>query len=272
VEQSRSPFSLVGAIVLLVALSSLSPPSAVAQDRVISSFDTNRDGTIDPKEVPEGARSIFERMVRRAGLDPTKPVSVKELEERYTAAAKAASEASPGSSPASGSATPAPLGAKRRISIRWPGQQNSTPPPGRSIGPIRPRVPPTSSPRAGLPAEFQSYDQDKDGQIGLYEWPRNQLDRFLTLDKNQDGFLVPSELPGGATRQTAGGGPQGAITQNPTEPARDNPKTDLAASQGPPAAGSAPPQPASGPTVQTLTLEPVGEPVEARVPMTMGSP
>jgi hypothetical protein len=45
-----------------------------------------------------------------------------------------------------------------------------------------------------LPAEYRSLDKDQDGQIGLYEWPRENLADFRQLDRNQDGFLTPREL------------------------------------------------------------------------------
>jgi hypothetical protein len=45
-----------------------------------------------------------------------------------------------------------------------------------------------------LSTEFESLDNDSDGQIGLYEWPREKLADFQRLDTNQDGFLTPTEL------------------------------------------------------------------------------
>ena len=45
-----------------------------------------------------------------------------------------------------------------------------------------------------LPQSIQSLDKDADGQIGLYEWPRETLNQFTELDTNDDGFLTPKEL------------------------------------------------------------------------------
>jgi hypothetical protein len=45
-----------------------------------------------------------------------------------------------------------------------------------------------------LPKEYQSYDKNGDGQIGLYEWERAKYAEFKKLDKNHDGFLTPQEL------------------------------------------------------------------------------
>ncbi len=45
-----------------------------------------------------------------------------------------------------------------------------------------------------LPKEYQVYDKNGDGQIGLYEWERAKYAEFKRLDKNHDGFLTPQEL------------------------------------------------------------------------------
>lgn len=54
---------------------------------------------------------------------------------------------------------------------------------------------PTRKKRASpLPAAYQAYDKNGDGQIGLYEWDRTKYAEFKRLDKNHDGFLTPQEL------------------------------------------------------------------------------
>lgn len=47
---------------------------------------------------------------------------------------------------------------------------------------------------ARLPDSYLSKDTDRDGQIGLYEWSRADLEGFRKLDRNGDGFLTPREL------------------------------------------------------------------------------
>ena len=37
-------------------------------------------------------------------------------------------------------------------------------------------------------------DTDRDGQIGMYEWNPKAYDRFLAMDTDNDGFLIPREL------------------------------------------------------------------------------
>ena len=48
----------------------------------------------------------------------------------------------------------------------------------------------------GLPAWFDQLDQDRDGQVALYEWRRAGWDlaEFKKLDLNDDGLLVPEEV------------------------------------------------------------------------------
>ena len=46
-----------------------------------------------------------------------------------------------------------------------------------------------------LPSWFNSLDEDKDGQVGLYEWRKGgkATTEYLTMDLNQDGLLTAEE-------------------------------------------------------------------------------
>ena len=45
-----------------------------------------------------------------------------------------------------------------------------------------------------LPAQYVQIDSNRDGQLGLYEWPRSGWSQFMKLDTNNDGLLTPREL------------------------------------------------------------------------------
>jgi hypothetical protein len=45
-----------------------------------------------------------------------------------------------------------------------------------------------------LPDWFTKLDRDGDGQVGLYEWPKDRpLQQFLDMDRNGDGFITIEE-------------------------------------------------------------------------------
>jgi len=59
------------------------------------------------------------------------------------------------------------------------------------------RVPRHFKPRtlpAGLPSWFAERDRDKDGQLGMYEWPADQYAEFEKYDRNHDGFVTAEEV------------------------------------------------------------------------------
>jgi hypothetical protein len=76
-----------------------------------------------------------------------------------------------------------------------------------------------------LPDQYRSRDTDKDGQIGMYEWPRSDYATFRKLDLNHDGFLTPQELTPTSSGKLAA--PVVSVTQYPPDAAA----SDAAASK-----------------------------------------
>jgi hypothetical protein len=68
-----------------------------------------------------------------------------------------------------------------------------------------------------LPDQYRSRDVDKDGQIGMYEWPRSDFATFRKLDLNHDGFLTPQELTPTSSGKLAA--PVASATQYPPDAA-----------------------------------------------------
>lgn len=81
-----------------------------------------------------------------------------------------------------------------------------------------------------LNKEFVPHDSDQDGQIGLYEWRKNnptKLGEFFTMDLNGDGFLTPREIAlakAGKTQRSAASF-MFALNSGPQNPAASSPAT-----------------------------------------------
>jgi Ca2+-binding EF-hand superfamily protein len=143
----------------------------------LDKFDANRDGKIFRGEVPDGLyRRMFDRMVQEKKLDPEKTYTRAELEALLGLT---------GSSGSNSNSSPSRGDDSRR---RDRGRPSSGP---RSTGGSGGK---TYRALADLPSEYQTYDKDGDGQVGLYEWPRSRLAEFSALDKNDDGFLTLNEI------------------------------------------------------------------------------
>jgi hypothetical protein len=125
---------------------------------------------------------MFDNMVTRFKLDPAKSFTVQELGQLTGFGASGS-----GSSNSSSRST----GSRRGLTSSRPGGLTS-----RAATDGRPF-------RAleELPDSYRSHDKDGDGQIGLYEWPRDRIREFVALDVNDDGFLTLSEV-----KKSSGGG------------------------------------------------------------------
>jgi len=76
-------------------------------------FDADRNGQIEPNEVLGRRRHFFEKMVRNAGLDPTRPVPISQLRDALQRAAqKTRVPGGPGNPAPAGPAAGSPTGQK----------------------------------------------------------------------------------------------------------------------------------------------------------------
>jgi len=76
-----------------------------------------------------------------------------------------------------------------------------------------------------LPEQYRSKDKDKDGQIGMYEWPRNDFATFRKLDLNHDGFLTAAELTRGPSKGTT---PVASASSTSARPDSSSPPAEVA--------------------------------------------
>jgi hypothetical protein len=195
---------VAGAIVCFTAV------PAWAQSALIKRLDVNGDGKVSRDELPEGSsqRGMFDRLVTQYKLDPSKTYTLKELEDA-SGLGGASGSGSSGDSRSGGSS--------RSNDSRGGGSGSSGGPPrfgdsrrgfggsggssrgfgGGGTGSRSTRTPSDGRPYRALeelPGEYRSYDKDGDGQVGLYEWPKDRIRDFIALDKNDDGFLTIIEL------------------------------------------------------------------------------
>lgn len=82
-----------------------------------------------------------------------------------------------------------------------------------------------------LNQEFVPHDTDQDGQIGLYEWRKNNPDKlaeFFSMDLNGDGYLTPKEiqLSKGGTPQRSAASYMFALNSNPPGTAQPVPSSE----------------------------------------------
>src|SRR5262245_49792424 len=78
-----------------------------------------------------------------------------------------------------------------------------------------------------LPEQYRSKDKDKDGQIGMYEWPRNDFATFRKLDLNHDGFLTAAELTRGQSSKSFS--PAASVASTSARPDAPSHPTEAAA-------------------------------------------
>jgi hypothetical protein len=152
------------------------PPvlQAEASARMFRRLDRDGNGVLGPDEMPEvlfGDRQRWD-----ANRDGS--IDAEEYRGYFQAGLKSVSERV-----ASGEI---PIKLPKGV----PGPTAAKPTEERPVA-VRPgKLPP------GLPKWFAEYDQDGDGQVGLYEWRRmgKPIKEFVPMDRNEDGYLTPKEV------------------------------------------------------------------------------
>jgi len=179
-------------------------------------MDVNKDGKVSRDEMPDGgARRMFDSIVEKHKLDPKKTYTLAELEQITGLGGGSPTSASSPSRSNGGPSSGGPSSSRFSNSRRGPSPSFSR------TGGATPRAPSDGRPFRAieeLPEPYRSYDKDGDGQVGLYEWPRDRIREFIALDLNDDGFLTISELKG------ASGGGRDSTRDRPEErkePPRD---------------------------------------------------
>jgi Ca2+-binding EF-hand superfamily protein len=138
-------------------------PDDRAAEREFRSHDLNRDGFPSSDEIPAALRDSLMEF----DADGDGKISLQEYEQYVEARERG--EAGP---------RPGEEGASRE---------------GKEERPVVYRA--GKLPK-GLPAWFQLYDTDGDGQVSLYEWRMagEPLQKFAEMDRNDDGFLTAEEV------------------------------------------------------------------------------
>lgn len=121
-------------------------------------LDANGNQVIEPAEYEKSRyRSTIEKRIREAGMDPSRPVALDAFViKRLENAGIKSPEI------------------RRVFSVFKPQSQ------------VRITL--------DLPEQYLKWDADRDNQLGLYEWPKDQLPKFFEFDLNDDGFATPREI------------------------------------------------------------------------------
>lgn len=224
------------------------PPSP---DRFFGFLDRNQDGRIDSSEA-QNMPGSFRDALAQARLDLSRGISRDDFarvmpqifesmrrsreesgsrgdfgrsdrsrddrdRDRGDSSRRDDSRSSSSSPPPPSSSSSSSSRSSRPTQLTFTGRGYGTPTGGRT----KPRI------TASLPSTWQPLDLNGDGQIGLYEWDRNQFAEFLQFDLNSDGLLTAGEIvatkasppPGFVPQQVPGAAPATGTPAPSAQPA-----------------------------------------------------
>ncbi|QGQ24587.1 hypothetical protein F1728_18660 [Gimesia benthica] len=115
-----------------------------------------------------------------------------------------------------------------------------------------------------LNSDFVPHDTDQDGQIGLYEWRKNnpgKLSEFFSMDLNGDGFLTPKEI-----QLSKAGTPQRSAASfmfalNSGQSGTSQPVPQESSASATPASASKSAEQSAQPTAETKPAAPSSDPM-----------
>lgn len=175
-------------LAILEQLTGSAPPAAPerrhAEAGILRALDADGDGTLSPAEI-DGASAVLR------GFDLDGDGTLISAELRRATGAGRPIQSTPASAPAT---EPAP--AQSTTEVRPPAE-----PPAHSAEPAQPLQQGPAGERS-----IDSFDYDRDGRLSRIEVPRALLERWETLDRNDDGYLDAGEQATLGAREPRGGG------------------------------------------------------------------
>ncbi|MCI0700207.1 MAG: hypothetical protein L0241_03870 [Planctomycetia bacterium] len=160
-------------------------------EKLFRSFDRDSDGRLSSEEAPDTLRAMWQRWDRNGdGF-----ITFDEYGVYFQAHLRSVSDRVASGEIAiklpRGATLPSQSPLKNFPSSGMPQMPNRNSPPTTEPVAIRfGKLPP------GLPEWFTTFDTDRDGQIGLYEWraERRPVEEFTELDRNGDFLITPEEM------------------------------------------------------------------------------
>ena len=175
---------------------------------MLKAMDTNGDGKLDPNEIPEYRRPFVSMMITRMGGDPTKTISIAELERRAASGGGSSSSSSRQSSRTS-STSSTPTGLPTDPLVPYFGEKEPTLPGVVGFGQREPQSNAVSVGSASSIPTSQSdqilrsardimnrYDKNRNGTLDKDkgEWVSSLPFNAATADTNHDGRISMTEL------------------------------------------------------------------------------
>ena len=199
-------FSLLPVLCMSLTGFAQAPDATERAIRVLEALDKNRDGRLDPDEIPARSRVAVERAAQEAGLKTGKPLSLEKLKKQLEKERKKAERRSGKSeskqesvtTPKATSTKPTAFGSSRsKSSTRGFGGKNSD---AALRGKYDTKV------ISYVSSMFRTADKNGNGYLDKDEWSsiRTKEDP-KSWDANRDGRLTKEEVCAKVASRTSGG-------------------------------------------------------------------